>query len=53
MPENSAPLTLDMGAAGVHEMFMSYVRAGFTETQALELIKVHLAAACMTAGGSQ
>ncbi len=34
---------IDDGAIAINEMFMSYVRAGFTRREALELIKVHLA----------
>lgn len=30
---------MNAAAAFHHEMFVSYVKAGFTETQALELIK--------------
>lgn len=31
--------TLDEAAVVHHEIFLSHVRAGFTETQALELLK--------------
>ena len=34
--------TMDEAAAGTHEMFMSYVRAGFTEDQALKLVMHNL-----------
>ncbi len=34
--------TLDQAAIAIHEMYKSYVRAGFTEVQAMELITVHL-----------
>ena len=30
---------LDVGAVGAHELFMSYVRAGFTRAEALEIVK--------------
>jgi hypothetical protein len=34
--------TLDEAAVGIHELFMAYVRAGFTRSEALELVKVQL-----------
>ena len=39
--------TLDEAAAAMHEMYEAYIRAGFTEAQALELVKaaIHNAAA--------
>lgn len=37
---------LATAAASVHELFRSYVDAGFTEAQALALIKVALCAKC-------
>ena len=36
-------------ANSVHEIFVEYVRAGFTEDQAMELLKAHIVAAV---GGS-
>lgn len=33
------PFTMRDGAIAMHEMYLSYVEAGFTEEQALELIK--------------
>lgn len=41
MDEPLTPLT--EGAAGLHEMFASLVRAGFSETQALYMLGVFLA----------
>ena len=35
--------TLAYAAAGLHELYDSYVRAGFTPEQAFELVKVALA----------
>ncbi len=37
------PGSLDAAAVAMHEMFMSYIRAGFNKREALELVKVHLA----------
>lgn len=34
---------LAQGAAMLHELFLSYLEAGFTETQALNLIGIMLA----------
>jgi hypothetical protein len=31
--------TIDEGATGLHEIYQSYVRAGFTEEQAMDLLK--------------
>ncbi|MFG3136139.1 hypothetical protein ACGFZA_07935 [Streptomyces sp. NPDC048211] len=43
MPEPSDPMTvLAAAAAQVHELYQSYVDAGFTEQQALELTKTVL-----------
>ncbi|WP_187285092.1 hypothetical protein [Streptomyces sp. OR43] len=45
MPEPSDPMTaLAAAAAQVHELYRSYMDAGFTEQQALELTKAVLAA---------
>ncbi|MCX5144632.1 hypothetical protein [Streptomyces sp. NBC_00338] len=45
MPEPSDPMTvLAAAAAQVHELYQSYVDAGFTEQQALELTKAVLIA---------
>ncbi len=35
-------VSLDEAAVILHEMYSSYVRAGFTKDQALELIKEHV-----------
>ncbi len=35
--------TLDEGAVVVHEFFLAYIKAGFKRSEALDLIKVHLA----------
>ncbi len=35
--------TIDEGTAGIHELFLSYIRAGFKRSEALELIKQHIA----------
>ena len=37
------PLSLDEAAVAMHEMYLSYLRAGFTEHQAMELLKATLA----------
>ena len=37
--------TLDDGAVATHEIFASYVRAGFSRKEALELVKIHLTSA--------
>lgn len=34
-------LTLRDAAIGIHHLFMAYQEAGFTEAQALELVKTH------------
>lgn len=36
------PMSLDQGAIATHEMFMAYVRAGFTEDQALRIILTYV-----------
>ena len=46
MPDQSPddPLTpMGEGASQQHELFMAWVAAGFTEAQALELLKVVIA----------
>lgn len=35
--------TLDAAAVGIHEMYLAYVRAGFSPDQALTLVSVALA----------
>jgi hypothetical protein len=40
--------TMDDNSIMVHELMLSYQRAGFTESQALELVKIHLEAALVT-----
>jgi len=50
MPEPEDPITqLAAAAAQVHELYISYIEAGFTEAQAFDLIKTILAAG---AGGA-
>lgn len=45
MPEPEDPITqLAAAAAQVHELYVSYIQAGFSEGQAFELIKAILAA---------
>ena len=40
MPQPEDPLTLlQTGAVNQHEMYLSWVQAGFTEEQALDLLK--------------
>ncbi len=34
--------TIDTATAALHEMFLSYMRAGFKRREAMELVKVHL-----------
>jgi hypothetical protein len=34
--------SLDAAAIGIHEMFMSYMRAGFNADQALQLVMCHI-----------
>lgn len=41
MPEEDLD-SIDVATAAMHEMFLSYMRAGFKRREALELIKVHL-----------
>lgn len=36
--------TLDETAISIHELFSAYVRAGFSEEQAMRLIEAHIAA---------
>ena len=36
--------SLDTAAIALHEVFSSYVRAGFTESQALQLVSAQLVA---------
>jgi hypothetical protein len=51
MPEPTDPMTvLSAAATQIHELYQSYVDAGFTEQQALELIKAILVAG--VGGGS-
>jgi len=46
MPEPEDPITLlAQGAAQCHELYMAYVGAGFTESQALYLVGQLVAAA--------
>lgn len=39
---NEGPETMDGVAIMQHEVFMSYVRAGFTREEALELVTAHI-----------
>lgn len=41
LPPDPAP-SVNMGAMATHELFVSYVKAGFTEHQALYLIALML-----------
>lgn len=43
MPDDITPLA--EGAAQLHELYLSYVAAGFTEEQALRLVMAFLSAA--------
>lgn len=36
--------TIDVATVALHEMFLSYMRAGFKRREALELVKVHISA---------
>lgn len=50
MPEPNDPITdLAAGAAQLHELYLAYLHAGFTEAQSLELVKTTLV---MALGGS-
>jgi hypothetical protein len=45
MPDPQDPLTeLAAGAAQLHEVFLSYVGAGFSEAQAMQIVIAVLAA---------
>lgn len=48
MTQSPPPLSMAEGAVAAHELFMSYVDAGFTREEALEIVKALLAGA---AGG--
>jgi hypothetical protein len=43
MKDETPEQTMLYAAHGLHELYDSYVRAGFSEVQALELVKVALA----------
>ena len=44
MPEPTDPITeLAVGAAQLHEVYLAYLEAGFTEHQSFELVKTLLA----------
>jgi len=45
--------TLDEAAAGTHEMFSAYLRAGFTEEQAMRLLMQQLRLAHECPGHSE
>jgi hypothetical protein len=47
----SLPFTLRDSAIGIHEMFISLVEAGFTEDQAMELVKTTISAQILKEGG--
>ena len=34
--------TIDVATSALHEMFLSYMRAGFKRSEALQLVKVHI-----------
>lgn len=36
--------SMDTAAIGIHEMYMSYLRAGFTDDQALKIVMCHIQA---------
>jgi hypothetical protein len=43
MPDPTDPITeLAAGAAQLHEVYLAYLEAGFTDTQAFELVKALL-----------
>ena len=43
--DQTSPMTpLMEGSIAVHETFVSYVKAGFTEAQAMQLMAAHIAA---------
>jgi hypothetical protein len=51
MPEPQDPITqLAAAAVQLHELYEAYLSAGFTEAQALELVKATLAASVGGAG---
>jgi hypothetical protein len=42
-PDDRPPSgTVDAAAVGVHEIFLSYVRAGFTRSEALTIVLKHI-----------
>lgn len=43
--------TMAIAAVGLHELYVSYIKAGFTEHQAFELVKVALAVVCQPPKG--
>jgi hypothetical protein len=43
--KNQSAASLDEAAIAVHEVFLSYMRAGFTRKEALELVMQQLTAA--------
>jgi len=40
--KGTGPFTMLETAIGIHEIFTSYIRAGFTREEALELVKVSM-----------
>lgn len=40
--ENQQPFNLNEAAIAVHELFDSYLHAGFSRNEAIELVKIHL-----------
>lgn len=43
--------SLDEGAIAAHELFESFVRAGFTEEQAMQIVTAQIIAAATQNGG--
>lgn len=46
MADKQPVVTMAIAAVGLHELYESYVKAGFSEEQAFELVKVALALVC-------
>jgi len=45
------PGSMDAATVAVHELFLSYQRAGFTHAEALDLVKAHIAASSQGRNG--
>lgn len=52
MPQNFGLTAMAQAAAAMHEMFRSYVEAGFTEDQAIKLIITFMVASGQNGGTS-